>query len=239
MAEQTQAGEILGTPAYMAPEQVLGRPVDGRSDIFSLGIILYEIATGKRPFGGEGLNAIFASITQSEPAEAVAVNPELPKALSDVIMTCLNKDPAKRYAHGRELASALRDVVGETKPPEAAEVPVTQKKRQGIMYAVVVMMTLCVVGGYFLMNRQAATKAVPAPVAAKLATLKVASTPAGAQVFIDGVLQGASPAEARVTAGTHEVRLSLPRYYEWEAQVDVKENEATPLDVKLMPMNGN
>ncbi|NMC74873.1 MAG: serine/threonine protein kinase [Geobacteraceae bacterium] len=77
--EQTQAGEILGTPAYMSPEQVLGRPVDGRSDLFSLGIILYELATGTRPFGGEGIHAIFTAIAQETPPRSRLETPISPR----------------------------------------------------------------------------------------------------------------------------------------------------------------
>jgi len=65
--QQTQAGEILGTPAYMSPEQVLGQPVDGRSDLFSLGVILYELTVGHRPFRGETIATIFRSITNEDP----------------------------------------------------------------------------------------------------------------------------------------------------------------------------
>lgn len=239
MAEQTQAGEILGTPAYMSPEQVLSRPVDGRSDIFSLGIILYELATGKRPFGGEGINAIFASITQAAPPDVVTQNPDIPQALSDVIMTCLNKEPEKRYVNGRELARSLRSAVAVEAPrevtPEARDV---KGGRKGLLPVVIVTLALCIAGaGYYFISRRA-PEPKPTQEAVVLSMLNVESTPPGAQIFIDNTLKGTSPAGIRLATGKHEVRLSLPNHYEWEAQVDIKENEPTPLIVKLLPMDG-
>lgn len=106
--QQTQAGEILGTPAYMAPEQVLGQPVDGRADLFSLGVILYEMTAGQRPFTGESLMTMFRSITEDTPREPLELNPSLPGELSRVILKSLAKDPRNRFSDCRELSEALR-----------------------------------------------------------------------------------------------------------------------------------
>ena len=113
---KTQDGEILGTPAYMSPEQVKGQPVDGRSDLFSLGIILYELTTGMRPFGGENLTAIFNSITQNNPTDPAKINPGIPKSLSQIIMKCLEKMPDKRFETGKALAEALKSCLLEREP---------------------------------------------------------------------------------------------------------------------------
>lgn len=109
---QTQTGEIMGTPAYMSPEQVLGKPVDGRSDLFSLGVILYEVCTGVRPFGGEGKNlpTVFNEIIQVAPPEPDPAQ-GIPPELSGVIMRALRKEPSERFQTGKEMADALRSAL--------------------------------------------------------------------------------------------------------------------------------
>jgi len=100
-------GKLVGTPAYLSPEQIKGESQDHRSDIFSLGIILYQLATGVRPFDGSSVTAVCAQIVASEPAPPSRRNPELPKEFDRVVMRCLSKDPAKRYASGESLAASL------------------------------------------------------------------------------------------------------------------------------------
>ena len=128
-AEETQAGEILGTPAYMSPEQVLGRPVDGRSDLFSLGIILYEMAASARPFQGQGMSAIFNAITNEVPTPIQTINPKFSRPISEVIMKCLSKSPETRYSDCRELATVMRSAVEKL----ATDVP-DSKPATGITY---------------------------------------------------------------------------------------------------------
>lgn len=237
--EQTQAGEILGTPAYMSPEQVLSRPVDGRSDLFSLGIILYELATGVRPFGGEGIHAIFSAITQEKPVDVQARNPEVPKALSDVIMKCLRKKPEERFADGRELARALRESIGGREAVDASTRPVS---RRFLVPALLMALLLVAAGGalYYMSSRHTVSVTTPetvqSPETVKSAILDVDSTPAGARVFVDGDLRGIAPLRLQLAHGKHEVRLSLTGYYEWEAQVELGEEAAPPLLITLMPM---
>lgn len=144
---QTQTGEIMGTPAYMSPEQVLGKPVDGRSDLFSLGVILYELCTGARPFGGEGKNlpTVFNEIIQAEPREpdpATGIPPEL----SGVIMKALRKEPEQRFQSGREMAEALKAVLTGKVPDAAAaapsaSAPVAQEKRKRRIVPLLAVMT--------------------------------------------------------------------------------------------------
>jgi serine/threonine-protein kinase len=237
--EQTQAGEILGTPAYMSPEQVLGRPVDGRSDLFSLGIILYELATGVRPFGGEGIHAIFNAIAQDKPPEVQAKKPDFPKALSDVIMKCLRKKPEERHADGRELARALRAAVGrrQTAGDEGKHV-----LPRYVVPALLILLILVGGGGawYYFASRDGdsgnASKTEKKQDTVKSAALDVESAPIGARVFVDGDLRGMTPLRLKLARGKHEVRLSLTGYYEWEAQVELGEEASQPLSVTLVPM---
>jgi serine/threonine protein kinase len=100
-------GKLVGTPAYLSPEQIKGETQDHRSDIFSLGIILYQMATGVRPFDGSSVTAVCAQIVASEPAPPSRHNPQLPKEFDHIVMRCLAKDPNARYASCESLAASL------------------------------------------------------------------------------------------------------------------------------------
>lgn len=88
---------LLGTPAYWCPEQIMGRPQDARSDIFSLGVVLYEMVTGKRPFDADSLQGICTRVLSCKPLPASHANPSLPRAFDEVISRCLEKEPPHRY----------------------------------------------------------------------------------------------------------------------------------------------
>jgi serine/threonine protein kinase len=105
------SGKLLGTPAYLSPEQILGNKQDTRSDLFSLGIILYEMTTGVRPFDGTSVGAVCAQIITTEPVPPSQHNPSLPPAFDHVVMRCLAKDPAKRYADAATLRVELQPFV--------------------------------------------------------------------------------------------------------------------------------
>jgi serine/threonine protein kinase/tetratricopeptide (TPR) repeat protein len=103
----TLEGAVLGTPGYMSPEQLLGRPVDARTDIFSFGVVLYEMATGVRPFRGDSTMDVSAQIQRDEPERPSKVEPGIDRRLEKIIERCLAKKPADRFAHGGELLDAL------------------------------------------------------------------------------------------------------------------------------------
>ena len=115
-ANLTSTGQFLGTPNYMAPEQVKGAPVDGRTDIFSLGICLYECLTRRKPFGGDSLTSISYKIVHEPFPPLFEVNPQIPDGFEEVITHCLAKEPAKRYQRARDLSAALRAVIRGEKP---------------------------------------------------------------------------------------------------------------------------
>jgi eukaryotic-like serine/threonine-protein kinase len=106
-ALMTQAGQVLGTPRYMSPEQALGREIDGRSDLFSVGVVLYELITGQRAFSGANAVVLALQITQQEPEPIDRAAPDAPRGLQFVIGKLLSKRAERRYADGAQLAQAL------------------------------------------------------------------------------------------------------------------------------------
>jgi serine/threonine-protein kinase len=111
----TTTGQLLGTPAFMPPEQFTGSPLDGRADLFSLGVILYWMATGEQPFPGETMTAVSYKIVHTEPVPPAKLNPAIPPKLESVILKCLAKSPANRYQTGEELAQDLALLCADSK----------------------------------------------------------------------------------------------------------------------------
>ncbi len=107
-AVRTQTGMVLGSPKYMSPEQVMGKMTDRRSDIFSLGVMLYEMLTGQVPFIGENVNAIMYQTLNSIPVSPSSVNPEVPEMLDYILAKALAKDLDSRYQNAGELADDLK-----------------------------------------------------------------------------------------------------------------------------------
>jgi eukaryotic-like serine/threonine-protein kinase len=110
-SELTQTGTVLGTPSYMSPEQFMGHPVDGRSDLFSCGVILYQLLTGEKPFTGESTTTIMYKVLREEPVPPSQLNLSLAPALDAVMKKALAKNPAERFQSGHEFAQALQAAV--------------------------------------------------------------------------------------------------------------------------------
>jgi len=105
---RTRTGTVLGSPFYMSPEQIAGKKVDGRSDLFSLGFTLYQLFTGSLPFEGDSLTSLMYQITNEKPKAIRKLRSELPTCVTRLINKALEKDPDKRYADGQAMAEAIR-----------------------------------------------------------------------------------------------------------------------------------
>ncbi len=121
-ANLTQAGVLLGTPSYMSPEQIQGRELDGRSDLFSLGVVLYELLTGVRPFEGESISTIIYRVLYEDPRPPAAHNPALPPEINLILERALAKAPEDRYASGSDLVADLGKAFASL-PPETMSRP--------------------------------------------------------------------------------------------------------------------
>jgi eukaryotic-like serine/threonine-protein kinase len=111
--QHTQVGAVMGTPQYMSPEQTRGEKLDGRSDLFSAGIVLYQMVTGERPFKGETLVAVATRIANEAAPALSSKRADAPASLRRVVERCLAKQPAQRYQSGKDLAEALSKVLTE------------------------------------------------------------------------------------------------------------------------------
>jgi len=117
---QTQIGVVMGTPAYMSPEQAAGRLLDHRTDIFSLGVVLHEMATGRRPFEGTSSAELVSAILRDTPPSVTDARPDLPSDLARIIRRCLEKDPSHRVQTARDVSNEFRDLARQTSQRLAA-----------------------------------------------------------------------------------------------------------------------
>jgi serine/threonine-protein kinase len=124
---RTQIGVVMGTPAYMSPEQTAGRPLDHRTDIFSLGVLLYEMATGRRPFEGSSSAELVSAILRDNPSLVTDTRPDLPSDLAHIVRRCLEKDPRHRVQTARDVSNEVRDLARQ--PSRKTAAPVTATRR--------------------------------------------------------------------------------------------------------------
>jgi serine/threonine protein kinase len=122
---------LLGSPAYWCPEQIVGKPQDSRSDIFSLGVVMYEMVTGHRPFDADSLQGICSRILSSTPLPPSHANPSVPAAFNELVASCLAKDPAQRCASAETLAERLHPMARRSAPSQAQTQPSSLRDRVG------------------------------------------------------------------------------------------------------------
>ncbi|AOW15160.1 serine/threonine protein kinase [Hydrogenophaga crassostreae] len=128
-ANRTKTGTILGTPSFMSPEQLAGRRLDGRSDLYSLGVTLYQLLTGTLPFRGDSLSALMYDIANSPPLNPLLARPDMPQAMADILERTLSKAPEDRYATGEALATELHRVASAL--PEGGDMTGVQQSSAG------------------------------------------------------------------------------------------------------------
>ena len=233
--QMTRAGEILGTPVYMAPEQILGQPVDGRTDLYSLGVILYELTTGQRPFQGENLAAVFRAITNDDPISPDQLNPDIPPALSRSILKAMARNPSDRFSSGHELADSITHSLNTSAQSPSFQ-PVSEKPRSRLPLILIGILLLSGTGlivYYFL--QPPAPNGVTLPLPRPIVTIKISSRPEGAKLYLNGEYQGVTPLELNTAATKQEAKLILQGHLDWKAQVDFSNGGEIPLSIRLIP----
>jgi serine/threonine-protein kinase len=170
----TREGHLLGTPHYMAPEQASGAPVDARADVFALGVVLYEMLSGARPFEASSVPELIARILRDPPFPLREVAPEVTPAIVALVERCLAKDPAARFADAGALLAALDDVAasGSLARPVAATVSPRDKPRPPLLRVLAIAAGVAAIAGaaLFIRARTGAHATATAPSASAVAT---------------------------------------------------------------------
>jgi hypothetical protein len=138
----TEDGAIVGTVPYMAPEQIEGRDVDARTDIFSFGVVLFEMVSGRRPFAGDSRASLMAAIVTAEPPPLSSLQPQAPASLERLILRCLAKDPDDRWQTARDLAAELRWIAEAGSSTTTAASGITRPPRRAALWGAVAGATL-------------------------------------------------------------------------------------------------
>ena len=154
----TNPGRVAGTPAYMAPEQARGDTVDARSDIFSFGAVLYEMATGTRAFVGDSVEDTLAAVLRAQPRPPTHIAATLPRELERLILRCLRKDPGRRYQTALDIRNELLDLQEESQSGEAAAVS-SSRLRRCVLPVVLAAVLILAAAAWFVWRRGA----VPLP----------------------------------------------------------------------------
>jgi serine/threonine-protein kinase len=152
-SDLTQPGLVLGTPSYMSPEQIKGKEIDVRSDLFSAGVVFYEMLTGKRPFEGDQIYAVMNNVLTLSPTDPCQLNPEIPSNLKGVIRKALEKNPDNRFQSADEFARALKDCARDA-DTVALPVPSLSARRGILMIVLACLAVAAIAGAGVWMGRQ-------------------------------------------------------------------------------------
>jgi hypothetical protein len=246
----TSAGVVLGTAAYMAPEQAAAQPVDGRADVYSLGVLLFEMITGRHPFASETDAEYLVRHAEEMPARPGRLAPRCPPALEVCILRCLQKDPNERYPDAATVAKVLRAID-----------PTTRSSRgiAGKVIAGVAIIAVAGAGAFYVATHRPEDKAVPpppppvaapvvaetkpapppppaAPSAPTIVAIDVVSTPPGAKAYRLGetVPLGTTPFTVELPRSDTPIQIRFELAGHEPKQVEVPIAASMEIDVTLV-----
>ena len=223
-AHMTETGITIGTPAYMSPEQALGKEVDHRTDLFSFGIVLYEMATGRLPFTGNSAAAVIDAIVHQQPVSVSRLNPKLPAEFAGIIGKMLEKDPERRFQWAHDVAFGLRKAVTRSNPLSTSGQTSERRGFKRIALIVTAVIILAVTG--FLATRYLQNRSRPQVAATRIRSLAVLplrnlSGDSKQEYFADGMTEELIATLSRLESVRVISRTSVMQY----------KNEQKPLPV--------
>ncbi|MGD2245742.1 MAG: protein kinase [Candidatus Aminicenantes bacterium] len=237
----TATGMMIGTPEYMAPEQVEGKDVDQRADIYSLGVILFELLTGTVPFEGDTPITVAIKHLKDEAPEPKTLNATVPDDMNKVVLKCLEKDRTKRYASVEELLSELDKIekgvpitdriIPDKKPTPVGETSFLggyirekpQIKKYLIPVFAVIAVGILAIALIKLLPLQKSSESLlpPPPPPLQEGKLVVNSVPSEAAVYIDGNQLGITPVTSPLSPGKHSLRIEKSGYEEITEEIEI------------------
>ena len=237
----TATGVMIGTPEYMAPEQVEGKEIDQRTDIYSLGVILFELLTGTVPFEGDTPITVAIKHLREEVPEPKTINPSIPDDMNKVVLKCLDKDREKRYRNVEELLAELEKmekgvpitdrIVPDKKPTPVGETPFFADYAGGksnmkkLLFPALMVFAIAVLGiaisKFLLQSKQSEASLPSPPPPLQEGKLLVDSVPPEATVYVDGILRGITPLSASFPPGKHLLRIEKPGFEEKKEEIEI------------------
>ena len=233
----TESGVMIGTPEYMSPEQAVGEESDERSDIYSLGVIMFELLTGIVPFKADTAVGVAIKQKMETPPSPKAFNQQIPDEVNRMVLRCLEKEKERRYQKVEivldEISRILRghpttSKVLPSKPTTSPGVrPGPRSRFRVIALTVALAVILCGAGylGYKIIG--------PHPIPSGQGLLNITSTPPGANVFLNNESKGITPLKAQLAAGAYKIQITLKDYREIVEDVKVGEGQKVPRDYTL------
>ena len=235
-SDLTQMGDVMGTLGYMSPEQMQGQVIDNRTDIFSVGVILFELLTGEKPFPGNSFQRVMYSTLQHTPDPPSVLNNHVSGELDAVVAKALAKIPEERFSSAEKFSLALRGAL-ET-PPAPIEKPPSGDKRFSIGVGVLALLMLVGGGIYFFKTPSKlpdpTPRTEPIPATTETGTVQVGSEPQGAVVLLDdGRYVGITPTDVSLAPGEYRLVVKKDGYYESEASIEVESEAEIPIHLIL------
>ena len=179
---RTSEGAVLGTVSYMSPEQVQGKALDQRSDIFSFGALLYEMTAGQRAFRGENKMSTISAILRDDPKPAIEVSPDVPRELDRIITRCLRKDPERRFQHMADVRVALLELKEESESGKLQSLPMASRQAVSTRWLILCGCAVIALGLALVFAFRSHTASVSEPVV-HMVPFTVYSGPQGAPTF--------------------------------------------------------